>query len=271
MTRFLIRLYAVVAVLLGGTQWLAAESFWALTGNCASSPSQCEKRELCVRSLVKCSYQPYCWRTCNLFELKDTCHHREAKRRGFTIEECTITVGLSKPKKILQTSVPLTKLNTDFNNLTKSQRKTIQSNLASGGYYKSTIDGLYGKNTPAALKAYNKEFLNDADLKKEKNVEALLQALINAKPNELDNRCSDNVTKSVKCRPSAIIPADEDVVQAQPETLELNKPEKSPLTIEQVKALYDADDFSKAFTDAQTLAVQGNAEAQLYLGKMYAD
>ncbi len=138
MTKLLIILFCLVSVLLSGTQWLATESFWALTGNCVSSPSHCEKRELCARSLVKFSYQPYCWRTCELFELKDNCHHREANRRGFTIEECTIAVGLSKPKKILQTSVPLTRLNSDFNNLSESQRKTIKSNLASGGYYKST-------------------------------------------------------------------------------------------------------------------------------------
>ena len=151
------------------------------------------------------------------------------------------------------------------------RKKIIQSNLAANDYYNSAIDGLYGKNTYAALKAYNKEFLNDADLKKVKNVEALLQALLNEKPNDLDNRCSDKDTKSSKCRPSAIIPADADVVQAEPEILELNEPEKPPLTIDQLKAAYEAGYFSKAFTDAQTLAVQGNAEAQLYLGKMYAD
>ena len=61
--------------------------------------------------------------------------------------------------------------------LSKEEKKTIQSNLAAKEYYKSAIHGLYSKNTDAALKTYNKEFLNDADLEKEKNVEALLQAL----------------------------------------------------------------------------------------------
>ena len=57
----------------------------------------------------------------------------------------------------------------------------MQSKLAFLGYYKSTIDGLYGKGTAAALKAYNKEYLGDADLTKSANVKALLDDLLREK------------------------------------------------------------------------------------------
>ena len=46
---------------------------------------------------------------------------------------------------------------------------------------------------------------------------------------------------------------------------------KLQLIFTQIKESYDAKEFSKAFTDAQTLAVEGNADAQFLLGKMYAD
>ena len=38
------------------------------------------------------------------------------------------------------------------------------------GYYNSSIDGLYGKGTAASLKAYNKEYMNNAELTKASNV-----------------------------------------------------------------------------------------------------
>jgi len=157
----------------------------------------------------------------------------------------------------------LDEIRNEFNGLALTDKKIIQRNLRKNLFYKGAIDGIWGKQTSAALMAYNQKHLNNKDLKRGENAEALLQALLNEKPNDQDNRCSDNNTKSAKCRPSVIILADEDVVQAETE--------QPLLTIHQVKVSYDAGDFSKAFTDAQTLAVQGNAETQLYLGKMYAD
>ena len=46
-------------------------------------------------------------------------------------------------------------LQSTFNKLSKDQRKVIQSNLAAEQFYTSSIDGLYGRGTAAALKAYN--------------------------------------------------------------------------------------------------------------------
>ena len=78
-------------------------------------------------------------------------------------------------------SKKLTLLNVKFSSLSKDYRKKMQSKLAFLGYYKSTIDGLYGKGTAAALKAYNKEYLGDADLTKSANVKALLDDLLREK------------------------------------------------------------------------------------------
>ena len=57
----------------------------------------------------------------------------------------------------------------------QSQRKRIQSNLKDLGYYRSTIDGLYGRGTSGALTAYNKKHLGSADLKKSYNVVTLIR------------------------------------------------------------------------------------------------
>ena len=54
------------------------------------------------------------------------------------------------------------------NNLTGFQRKLIQSNLKRLGHYRSTIDGLYGKGTKAAILDYAKyeSFDNSKELQK---------------------------------------------------------------------------------------------------------
>ena len=64
-----------------------------------------------------------------------------------------------------------------FNNLSKEERKSVQINLKSEGFYSSKIDGYYGKNTEKGLKKYNSSFLDASDLKKSINVEVLLTKL----------------------------------------------------------------------------------------------
>ena len=167
-----------------------------------------------------------------------------------------------KPKSIIYKS---------FNNFSPNKRKIIQSKLCTHGYYKSKIGGLYGKSTAAALKAYNKEYLGNADLTKSSNVKVLLDDLLKEKPVVVaSNKCQGSDTKSVKCRPITIIPRDEQA--AATEQVEATEPEVlPPLDFAKVKASYDAGNFSQAFEDAQTLSVEGNPDAQHYLGKMYAD
>ena len=60
----------------------------------------------------------------------------------------------------------------------KAQRKQTQSILKSLGFYKSKIDGLFGKGTSSALVAYNKKYLEGADLSKSDNVSKLMAAVL---------------------------------------------------------------------------------------------
>ena len=97
-------------------------------------------------------------------------HVREAKRRGLT---CGVKVATLKRPSQLKTA---------FKKLSKENRKQLQSNLKDLGFYKSSIDGLYGKGTAGALTAYNKQNLNGADLKKSENVEKLFNVVLGLKP-----------------------------------------------------------------------------------------
>ena len=97
-------------------------------------------------------------------------HVREAKRRGLT---CGVKVATLKRPSQLKTA---------FINLSKENRKKLQSNLKGLGFYKSSIDGLYGRGTAGALTAYNKQNLNGADLKKSENIEKLFNVVLRLKP-----------------------------------------------------------------------------------------
>ena len=246
------------------------------------------------------------------------------------------------------------KLKSTFMKKTSTDRKNIQSALFELGLYTSTIDGLYGKGTEAALKAYNKEYLGNPDLRKLTNALALLKDILapqvsevvpwykdetkvklwnddvictwatsnyqwktsedfklhvaEAKERGLDCGVSDNQTaetclynvsecsdivlckKATKTLASGIrrwherpniftieakkrgLDCERGQEMTASEPSKVPEPEPIPqLDIAQVKAAFDAKDFTKAFADAQVLAVQGEPEAQLLLGKMFAD
>lgn len=141
----------------------------------------------------------------------------------------------------------------------------MQSKLALLGYYKSTIEGLYGKGTAAALKAYNKEYLGDADLTKSANVKALLDDLLREKPTDEEAEPKVKVTLNLGSGG----------LQIELDSGEAPKPKETQVPPQvdfaKVKASYDAGNFTQAFREASTLSVEGNPDAQLYLGKMYAD
>ena len=191
-------------------------------------------------------------------------------------------------------------LKNTFIRLNKIDRQKVQTSLSDLGFYKSSIDGLYGKGTAAALKAYNKEYLGSADLSKSSNANALLTDIL--KPqliSEIEevstavtaNRFA-NSTDDTICRFTTLNEQWKTSEHFQPELYEpyvaeakrrgldcevdekqkAPEPEPSPkLDLAQVQASYDAKDYTKAFADAQVLAVQGDPEAQLLLGKMFAD
>ena len=66
----------------------------------------------------------------------------------------------------------------EFDKLDKNQRKLIQRNLKELDFYKSSIDGLYGKNTYVALETFNKQNFKGANLKKIENVKRLLNKIL---------------------------------------------------------------------------------------------
>ena len=73
-----------------------------------------------------------------------------------------------------------------FIKLSADDRKKIQKKLSDLGFYKSSIDGLFGKRTGSALTEYNIEFLKGVNLKKSENVDKLLKAVIDHKfPSEV--------------------------------------------------------------------------------------
>ena len=84
-----------------------------------------------------------------------------------------------------------------FIKLSKNKRKKLQSNLKDLGLYKPSVDGLYGKGTAGALRAYNKQNLNGLDLEKSENVGKLIKAVLGLEPapKEVPDNKSDNTYK----------------------------------------------------------------------------
>lgn len=73
---------------------------------------------------------------------------------GQTSEGCFVTANKGQNSK----NIPLVKQFTqnDFNQLNFTERKQIQYALKELGYYKTSIDGIYGPNTEKAVRAYAK-------------------------------------------------------------------------------------------------------------------
>ena len=94
-----------------------------------------------------------------------------------------------------QANVQISPLRQGFTKLSKKQREQIQAALSHLGFYKFTVDGLYGKGTAAALKAYNKQNMTGADLSKSNNVNKLITAVLALKPKVIQ---SDHPDKTYK-------------------------------------------------------------------------
>ena len=154
-----------------------------------------------------------------------------------------------------------------FNALSKADRSHVQHILREKGYYNSSIDGLYGRGTAAALRAFNKEYRNNADLTKASNIRALLDNLLKEKRIVEDIKSDPKIKLTLNFEEGGL-----KVELGSGETAQAKEPMTPPvLDFAQIKASYDAGNYSQAFKDAQTLSVDGNPDAQLYLGKMYAD
>ena len=97
----------------------------------------------------------------------------EAVKRGLSCARSSIKKAAIIPPSPLKKS---------FIVLSKVQRKLVQSNLAQENLYAFKIDGLYGKGTAAALKAYNNKYLGNANLKQSKNAKKLISTVLSIQP-----------------------------------------------------------------------------------------
>jgi S1-C subfamily serine protease len=149
------------------------------------------KAEACswTSSKIKqCSDEQLCRLATSNYNFKGRTGERyiiEAKRRSLT---CVKNIK-APPKYVKQYS----QLELAFIALSKRDRNLVQSNLAQENLYTFRIDGLYGKGTAAALKAYNTKYLGDTDLKQSENVKKLIGAVLSIEP---------KVTTPVKPTPS---------------------------------------------------------------------
>ena len=132
-----------------------------------------EPRDACIQNAQKCTYAELCSSRIlgkrGEFGFSYPDHAKRAKKAGLNcVPKSTY------PKRNVKPTV----LGTAFIKLSKSERKQLQSNLKDLRFYKSLIDGLYGKGTAGALTAYNKKHLGGSNLKKSENVEKLIYAVL---------------------------------------------------------------------------------------------
>ena len=154
MMRWLLQICLPVMALLGS----AGES--SAAGCSYSNVKACTNTQICKNATIPDGnvrkWKPF-----------KSVHKTEAQRRGLNC---------------VAKAVRTTPLRAAFIKLSEDQRKLVQSNLADLSYYKSSIDGLYGKGTARALTEYNKVFFGNADLKQPNNVAQLVNTVLAIKP-----------------------------------------------------------------------------------------
>ena len=165
----------------------------------------------------------------------------EIQSRGLSCDKIKLVTSTPKPKTTVS-QVRRSLMHTSFSSLNVSKRKKIQSVLLSLEMYTSNIDGLYGKGTATALRAYNKEYLGDVSLSKKANVEALFDNILTRLPRDIISVAAAKV-----------------------------EPEVSPLTFTDALTPYNNKDYATALKALEILVITGNADAQNLLGKMYAE
>ena len=108
---------------------------------------------------------------------------------GYRVKNGKVEDGLWERNKLVKAyttkyapkPVPL---RDQFKKLTQKNRKAVQKVLKNLYYYKSKVDGLYGKNTKSALQGFNRGKLGGLDLEKETNVKKLFSAILELAPKE---------------------------------------------------------------------------------------
>lgn len=146
-----------------------------------------------------------------------------------------------------------------FKQMNKPEREIIQIQLKNLGFYSGKIDGLYGKATEKAIRKYNITFQNKLDLTKRINVNKIYDDILGS----TKTLAVENPTKPLNL-------ADEKPIQDNLIPDSGGGSLKESVTIDQLRLVFDDNDFSEALELSKLLAVEGDAEAQLILGKLYS-
>lgn len=231
---------------------------------------------------------------------------KEAKKRGYSAKECfnLVKAFLKNPTPNMTKANTLVQapLNIAFNKYGFEERKAIQEGLADLNFYTSTIDGLYGRNTEAAIKAFNAAYYDDTVITTDELAKTLLDRILDFKtlPTSCDvTSCTDQqlcrlatvwkdnqkswsdgpyktiaeergLTCGLKTAPDTVAKAATQVVSDEIEDVGQNS-STVPLTIDIVDAFYKSEDYKNALTYASILAMQGNGKAHRVLGDLYAN
>lgn len=252
-------------------------------GNSKVNMKGCSDAELCFLALDGALTEPDKWgyENATLLDPAEAAREKkyasEVKSRGYSIAKCDNEVqkfvdqlGLSaKTQQVIRADNRkeiTNKIKTEFTKLDLRSRRNIQEALSKDDFYTSTIDGLYGRGTEAALRAYNKQYLNNADLTVKGNVDALYADLLKPMP------------ESVVARTSAVEQILSEVLVDRPNTETVETPEEIAsaepqvdATSETMLAAFESQQYIEANAMAQELAADGDATAQYYLGRMFAE
>ena len=120
-------------------------------------------------SFASCSYKPEACDNKNLClyatDGKDWSSHGQYKRHVTEAKSRGLSCGFGSL------------LRDAFISLPENQRKLVQSYLRKLNYYKSSVDGLYGRGTEEALRRYNKVYLGNPSLNIARNADILISAV----------------------------------------------------------------------------------------------
>jgi len=234
-------------------------SFTATTSfaaGCWASPKDCSNSNICHFATTSVFISQGGGKRWKLSAPK---HVKEAKRRGLS---CGIRPKWNIDQPLLNA----------FKSLVHDDKILIQSKLKEKGFYKSSLDGLYGPGTQKALIAFGKAEFPELGLSKDGSAKELLIKII-ARSEQTDAE-TQTAEPLVLDQPS-VAPQPKIDTELATTALE-DEPalaiETAPtITSETVLERFKAGDFQTAMLAAQILAPTGDADAQFVMGRLYAD
>ena len=148
--------------------------------SCRENPRTCTKENLCIYAFTKSNNRVIL--DYKLFPK----HANEANRRGLTPR---------KSRDGVWSCYKASPLKSAFIKLEKDRRVLIQTNLKGIGFYKSSIDGLYGKGTESALIEFNKRHLKNLSVKKTTDILKIFDAIYQIKLSQTPNQDNSKESK----------------------------------------------------------------------------